>query len=169
MISKLKEMLAIRKREVDLLKNAVLHGTKGAAQLKLKHVNKMGSSFRLVSMQYELDGKVIFVRRELSETRMGRPGTSAEIYNGPVMPGKHTLTVVLKWRGHGYGVYSYLKGYRFEVLSRYSFEVGSGTSVSIEAVAYERPKAPLKQRPAIRFQKGSEKKAAAHKKTTKKK
>ena len=60
----------------------------------------------------------------------------------------------LEYRGHGYGIFSYLKGYRFKVRSSYSFSAPESKAVSLRVVAYEKggPTAPLEERPAIRYQ-----------------
>jgi hypothetical protein len=59
----------------------------------------------------------------------------------------------LEYRGHGYGIFSYLKGYRFRVRSNYSFTAPEGKAITIRVVGYEKggPTAPLEERPAIRY------------------
>jgi hypothetical protein len=75
------------------------------------------------------------------------------IFSGSVPPGDHTLQVLIQLRGHGYGVFSYLRGYRFEVKSSHSFTVTEGKTIQLEAIAYEKGgvTTPLEQRPAIRY------------------
>ncbi len=69
-------------------------------------------------------------------------------------PGDHTLQVVLKLRGHGYGVFSYLRGYKFNVPATHSFTVTEGKAIKLEAVVWEKGDVttPLEERPAIRWQ-----------------
>ena len=69
------------------------------------------------------------------------------------MPGDHSLTTNLEYRGHGYGIFSYLKGYRFRVRSSHTFSAPEGRRVSVRVVAYEKggPTAPLEERPAVRY------------------
>ncbi len=59
----------------------------------------------------------------------------------------------LEYRGHGYGIFSYLKGYRFRVRSSYTFSAPEGKAITIRVVGYEKggPTAPLEERPAIRY------------------
>ena len=63
------------------------------------------------------------------------------------------MTVNLEYRGDGYGIFSYLKGYRFRVRSSYSFSAPESKAVSIRVVGFEKggPTAPLEERPAIRY------------------
>ena len=100
---------------------------------------------------YALDGARIFSKADeegsLGETR------DLDVYDGSIVPGEHTLTVNLEYRGHGYGIFSYLKGYRFRVRSNYSFTAPEGKAITIRVVGYEKggPTAPLEERPAIRY------------------
>lgn len=151
-VAALKERVSQTKYRLSLLKESVLHGTIGGAELVVLHDNQMGSSFRLVSMRYALDGKQIFTKRDISETKLGRRGRT-KLYSGPIRPGQHVLTVQLRWRGHGYGVFSYLRGYKFHVLSSHSFKAAEGSATQIRVVAYEKGNitTPLKDRPALKY------------------
>lgn len=64
-----------------------------------------------------------------------------------------TLQVLVNLQGNGYGVFSYLRGYRFEVRSSHSFTAVEGKTINLQAVAYEKGgvTTPLEERPAIRY------------------
>src|SRR5205085_12347248 len=113
--------------------------------------NKMSGSYQLVKAVYALDGAPIFNRAD-EEGGLGEK-TEFDVYNGSIVPGEHTLTVNLEYRGHGYGIFSYLKGYRFKVRSSYSFSAPENERITIRVVGYEKggPTAPLEERPAIRY------------------
>jgi hypothetical protein len=150
-INELKEQIFRSKARLSLLAETVLHGVVAGAQAVILHENRMSSSYRLVKAVYALDGAPIFNRADeeggLSERE------EFNVYDGSIVPGEHTLTVNLEYRGHGYGIFSYLKGYRFKVRSNYSFTAPEGRSVTIRVVGYEKggPTAPLEERPAIRY------------------
>ena len=59
----------------------------------------------------------------------------------------------LEYRGHGYGIFSYLKGYRFKVSSSHTFTAAEGKATTLRVVGYEKggPTAPLEERPAVRY------------------
>jgi hypothetical protein len=63
------------------------------------------------------------------------------------------LQVLLRLRGHGYGVFSYLRGYQFEVKQTHSFSVTEGKEVNLDVIAWEKGgvTTPLEQRPAVRY------------------
>lgn len=151
-INELKEQIFRSKARLSLLAETVLQGVVAGSQTTIVHENKMGGSYKLVKAVYALDGAPIFNRSD----EEGGLGEKAEfdVYNGSIVPGEHTLTVNLEYRGHGYGIFSYLKGYRFKVRSSYSFSAPEGKAVSLRVVAYEKggPTAPLEERPAIKYQ-----------------
>lgn len=150
-INELKEQIFRSKARLSLLAETVLSGTIAGAQATLVHENRMSSSYKLVKAVYALDGAPIFNKAD-ENGELGDRETF-DIYNGAIVPGEHTLTVNLEYRGHGYGIFSYLQGYRFKVRSNYNFTAPEGRGVTIRVVGYEKggPTAPLEDRPAIRY------------------
>lgn len=150
-INELKEQIFRSKARLSLLAETVLQGVVAGAQAVIVHENRMSSSYRLVKAVYALDGARIFSKAD-EEGSLGER-RDLDIYDGSIVPGEHTLTVNLEYRGHGYGIFSYLKGYRFRVRSNYSFTAPEGKAITIRVVGYEKggPTAPLEERPAIRY------------------
>jgi len=151
-INELKEQIFRSKARLSLLAETVLQGVVAGSQTAIVHENKMSASYKLVKAVYALDGAPIFNRSDEEGGLGDRP--EFDIYNGSIVPGEHTLTVNLEYRGHGYGIFSYLKGYRFKVRSSHSFSAPEGKAVHLRVVAYEKggPTAPLEERPAVRYQ-----------------
>jgi hypothetical protein len=75
------------------------------------------------------------------------------IFNGSIPPGDHTVQVLINLQGYGYGVFSYLRGYKFEVRSSHSFTAVEGKTTQLRILAYEKGgvTTPLEERPAIRY------------------
>jgi hypothetical protein len=150
-INELKEQIFRSKARLSLLAETVLQGVVAGAQAVIVHENRMSSSYRLVKAVYALDGARIFNRAD----EEGSLGESEElnVYDGSIVPGEHTLTVNLEYRGNGYGIFSYLKGYRFRVRSNYSFTAPEGKMIELRVIGFEQggPTAPLEERPAIRY------------------
>ncbi len=116
----LKEKIYRSKARLLLLQETVLGGDLSTgARAVLFHKNEMGDSFVLESVAYALDGAPIF-------TKVNEDGDldkleEFEIFNGRIVPGQHQVAVRLVYRGNGYGVFSYLEGYKFKVQSSYTF------------------------------------------------
>lgn len=150
-INELKEQIFRSKARLALLAETVLNGTIAGAQATIVHENRMSSQYRLVKAVYALDGAPIFNKAD-EEGSLG-DRESFDVYNGAMVPGEHTLTVNLEYRGNGYGIFSYLQGYRFKVRSNYTFNAPEGRSVSLRVIGYEKggATAPIDERPAIRY------------------
>lgn len=150
-INELKEQIFRSKARLSLLAETVLQGVVAGAQAVIVHQNRMSNSYKLVKAVYALDGAPIFSRAD-EDGDLGER-EEFQVYNGSIVPGEHTLTVNAEYRGHGYGVFSYLKGYRFKVRSNYSFTAPEGRAIDLRVIGYEEggPTAPLEDRPAIRF------------------
>ncbi len=150
-INELKEQVFRSKARLSLLAETVLQGVVAGSQAVIQHENRMSSSYRLVKAVYALDGAPIFSKAD-EEGEFGER-EQFDVYNGSIVPGEHVLTVNLEYRGHGYGIFSYLKGYRFKVRSTYAFNAPEGKSVTLRVIGYEKggPTAPLEERPAVRY------------------
>jgi hypothetical protein len=150
-VNELKEQIFRSKARLSLLAETVLQGVVAGAQAHVVHENKMGNSYRLVKVVYALDGAPI-LNKEDEEGGLGDQ-EQFDVYNGSIVPGEHTLTVQLEYRGHGYGIFSYLKGYRFKVTSSHTFTAAEGKATTLRVVGYEKggPTAPLEERPAVRY------------------
>jgi hypothetical protein len=150
-VNELKEQIFRTKARLNLLKETVLGGVIGASRAYIKHKNEMGSSFRLIKAAYALDGVQIYSKSDDS----GQLADMAEfeIYNGAIQPGSHTLTVVLLYQGNGFGVFSYLKGYKFTAKSSQSFVAAESKTTSITVVGYEKGNmtTQLSDKPAVDF------------------
>ena len=148
-VNELKEQIFRTKARLNLLKETVLGGVIGASRALIRHKNEMGSSFRLIKAAFALDGVQIAAKSEgnLAELQ------EFDVYNGAIQPGSHTLSVALTYQGNGFGVFSYLKGYKFNVKSSHTFVAGESKSTNITVVGYEKGNitTQLSDKPAIDF------------------
>jgi hypothetical protein len=150
-VNELKEQIFRTKARLNLLKETVLGGTLGASRAVLQHNNEMGSSYRLIKAVYALDGVQIYAKADDS----GRLAemTEFDIYNGAIQPGSHTLSVMLLYQGNGFGVFSYLKGYKMTARSSQTFVAAEAKATAITVVGLEKGNMTtnLQDRPAIDF------------------
>ncbi|HYO55648.1 dihydrolipoamide acetyltransferase [Archangium sp.] len=148
----LKEKVYRSKARLQLLQETVLGGDLSTgARAVLLHRNEMGDSFVLESVAYALDGAPIYTRTDENEELSKRQ--EFEIFNGRIVPGQHQVAVQLVYRGHGYGVFSYLEGYRFKVQSSYTFNAEPGKVTTVRVVGFENGgvTTDLQDRPAVRY------------------
>ncbi|MHB8873954.1 MAG: dihydrolipoamide acetyltransferase [Myxococcaceae bacterium] len=148
----LKEKIFRTKARLLLLQETVLGGDLSAgARAVLFHRNEMGSSFVLESVAYALDGAPIFTKVDVAGDLDKRE--EFEIFNGRIIPGQHQIAVRLVYRGHGYGLFSYLEGYKFKVQSSYTFNAEATKVTTVKIVGFEKGglTTDLKDRPAVRY------------------
>ena len=74
------------------------------------------------------------------------------------MPGDHDIHVVLVYVSRAFGIYSYIRNYKFTVRSTQALTITAGRPLQLQIVAHEKggPTTSLEERPAIRFVVGTE-------------
>jgi hypothetical protein len=151
-VNELKEQIFRSKARLNLLKETVLHGVIAGSRATILHRNEMGSTYTLIKLVYALDGAEIFAKSD--DSGHISDSNEFEIFNGSIVPGNHTLSVLMVYQGNGYGVFSYLKGYKFNVRGSHTFPAGEGKQTVLKVVGFEKGN-PIttdpKDRPAVDF------------------
>ena len=150
-VNDLKEQVFRTRARLNLLKETVLGGVIGASRCVIKHKNEMGASFRLIKAVYALDGVQIFNKAD--DTGRLSEMTEFDIYNGAIQPGSHTLSVQFVYQGYGFGVFSYLKGYKFKASSSHTFVAPDNKATMVLVVGYEKGgmATNMEDKPAVEF------------------
>jgi hypothetical protein len=151
-VDELKEQIFRSKARLNLLKETVLHGVIAGSRAIITHRNEMGSMYTPIRYVYALDGQEIFSKSDESGKLADQK--EIEIFNGSIAPGNHTLSVQMVYQGNGYGVFSYLKGYKFTAKSSRTFTAADGKQLQLKVVGYEKGNAVTtdpKDRPAVDF------------------
>lgn len=150
-VDELKEQIRRSHTRLSLLSDTLLAGGGGGAKAEIVFVNDLSAAFKLTEAVFVLDGAVQY--RKQDETGTLAAQETIPIFSGSIPAGDHTLQVLLKVRGHGYGVFSYLRGYHFDLRGTHSFTVTDGKVVVVKVMAWERGGAttPLEDRPALRY------------------
>ena len=145
----LKERTWQLKARVAMLKEQLVTGGTGS-QTAITHGNEMGSSFRLATLQYTLDGTQVFARSDASGESLYKT-RSFDIFVGPIAPGSHSLAITATYKGHGFGVFEYLTKYTFTARSTQTFVAGEGQITNVDCHGIEKGGAttPLEKRPSI--------------------
>lgn len=148
----LKEKIFRTKARLLLLQETVLGGDLSTgARAVIFHRNEMGSQFVLESVAYALDGAPIFTKVDANGDLDKRE--EFEIFNGRIVPGNHQIAVRMVYRGSGYGIFSYLEGYKFKLQSNQTFSAEGGKVTTVKVVGYEKGgiTADIKDKPGIRY------------------
>jgi hypothetical protein len=150
-IDELKEQIRRSHTRLSLLSDTILSGGGAGSRAGIRFKNELSSAFKVTRLLVVLDGAVQYNKTDQSGALADQ--SEIPIFNGSVPPGDHTLQVLVNLQGNGYGVFSYLRGYRFEVRSSHSFTAVEGKTINLDAIAYEKGgvTTPLEERPAIRY------------------
>jgi hypothetical protein len=150
-VDELKDQIRRSHTRLALLSDQVLGGGLAGSRCEVGFVNEMSNAFKLTKAVFVIDGTVQYNKQD--DTGALADQKDIPIFTGSIPPGDHTVQVLLNFQGNGYGVFTYLKGYRFEVKSSHSFTAVEGKTLQLSATALEKGgvTTPLEQRPAIEW------------------
>jgi hypothetical protein len=150
-VDELKDQIRRSHTRLALLSDTILSGGAAGSRSEINYHNEMSSAFRLVRALFVLDGAVQYNRQD--DTGALADQKDIPIYSGSITPGDHSLSALLTFQGNGYGVFTYLRGYKFEVKSTHSFTAVEGKTLSVTATSYESGgvTTPLQDRPKIEW------------------
>jgi hypothetical protein len=148
-VDELKDQIRRSHTRLALLSDTILSGGAAGSRSEISLHNEMSSAFRLTRALVVLDGAVQYNRSD--DTGALADQKEIPVFSGSVPPGDHTVSVLLNFQGNGYGVFTYLRGYKFEVKSSHSFTAVEGKTLTLAATALEKGgvTTPLEQRPSI--------------------
>jgi len=150
-VDELKDQIRRSHTRLALLSDTILSGGVAGSRAEVVYRNEMSSAFRLTKALFVIDGTVQYNKQD--DTGALADQKEIPIFNGSVPPGDHTVQVALNFQGNGYGVFTYLRGYKFEVKSSHSFTAVEGKTMTLLATSLEKGgvTTPLEQRPAIEW------------------
>jgi hypothetical protein len=151
-VDELKDQIRRSHTRLALLSDTIIGGGAAGSRSEVEFKNEMSSAFQLTRALFVIDGQVQYNRADEGGALADQK--DIPIYSGSVPPGDHTIQVALTFQGNGYGVFSYLRGYKFEVKSSHAFTAAEGKTITVVATAFEKGgvTTPLEQRPTIEWQ-----------------
>jgi len=150
-VDELKDQIRKSHTRLALLSDTILSGGAAGARTEVIFKNEMSSAYRLIKALVVLDGAIQYNRSDESGALADQK--EIPVFTGSVSPGDHTVQIKLTFQGNGYGVFTYLKGYKFDVTSSHSFTVVEGKTLNVTATSLEKGgvTTPLDQRPAMEW------------------
>ncbi|MBX2811475.1 MAG: hypothetical protein KTR25_06690 [Myxococcales bacterium] len=122
--------------KVSLLRDTALGGGIGKTRVTIRHKNELGNDFLLEKIRYLLDGGPLF--QEFDQQGRFSSVRSRVVFDGQLDPGAHELKVEVNCRSGGFGVFSYMKAYRYKVSSKYVFRVREGRTNRLDIVVFQK-------------------------------
>jgi hypothetical protein len=144
---RLKAGLNRSRYRLAILAEKILDQKTAAAQAAVVFRNQMGGLLKLSRVVFALDGQPVLLRNDAGGDLAGID--SLAVFDGPVAPGDHVLSVALEFQGRGL---PYMGGIRVKLRSSHAFTVNAGQAIRLEVVGYEKGVfKPVTERPAIRY------------------
>jgi hypothetical protein len=103
------------------------------AHATLHFRNDAGDSYELTEARFVMDGETL--PTVVTENARGKDFV---IFTGPVRSGGHVITSYLTYQGRAHGVFTYTKGYTFNVESQDSFVTPGDRAVSLTIIGKEK-------------------------------
>ena len=151
-VGDLKDQVHRSKARLSLLTETLLRTNQGSTRIAIVHKNQMGLLFVPVRVTYQLDGRVVFDRRDDSGATLGKK--EQVVWEGGLKAGDHTLGVEVVYRGNGSKVFAYYDKYTFTAHAAQRITTSEGETTRVHVVCYEKGNAltkELKDRPAFDF------------------
>ncbi len=96
------------KKEIDFLKNYLLNNESSISSLLIKLINEDDKFFNIKQAVITMNGKEIYNENNISKKEI-------VIFNSSYNPGEYTFNFKLLVESSGYGVFTYMKSYKFRV------------------------------------------------------
>ena len=132
-IDDLKERVFRSKSRIALLRETVLSENLAGSRAVLTFINDLGRRYTVERAIFSVDGSQVFSSIDPN----GRFDDEVEIFSGPMTPGTHTVSVTLGLRGSGYGVFSYARGYQFDLRFSCQFTAEEGRTTLVTVRSYK--------------------------------
>lgn len=152
-VADLKEKIFLSKARLMALQEVILNGAITGAKTRLVFKNEMGSSFKIVRLDIDLDGsEIVSLRSDTKAAKLDQK--EFDVYNGSITPGAHQVSVFAEYQGDGYGIFNYFADYKFKVKATYTFNAEEGRLTTVKVYGYEKGgiTTPLKDRPSVRYE-----------------
>lgn len=131
-VNALKERVFRSKATLQLLKEIVIQGAASGSAATIWHVNKLGNAYSVESISYYLDGQGKFSKADTSGVL--DENKEFKVYDGSIPPGDHTVSVNVKLRGNGLGIFNYVDKYEVNLKANTSFAADEGKNCQIRVV-----------------------------------
>lgn len=150
-LNELKDDIFGSKTRLLQLRQQILNDPIGGSRVVLVLRDDAGARFDLVSVSIGLDGNQIFSATDATRDLDGID--DEQVFDGAMTPGLHNISIGLEYVGNGFGMFSYMNGYRVAVRASQQVMIEDGMTAEITIRGYEDASggAAYEERPSIEF------------------
>jgi len=118
-------------KEINFLKNSLINNDISSSKLVVKLQNKDNSYFKILEAKITMNGNEIYNNKNIDKKNI-------TIFNNSSDPGTYTFYFDLLVTGSGYGIFTYMKSYKFRVKRTIKVEVHSLGKSELEFIIYKK-------------------------------
>ncbi len=133
-----------KREQLPIFGDVHTENTGGNPTAKIMLENDAGGAFKLVKAIVYLDKIKIF--DQVQDDGIVDAGESSTIFKSRLPAGSHTLSGYYVYQGHGYGIFTYMKGFMIGLKSGQQFSIRGGKSTSVTIKLLESSVGDLKNR-----------------------
>lgn len=150
-LNELKDDIFGSKSRLFQLREQILNDPIGGSRTVIVFSDDVGGRFDLVSVNVGLDSNQIYAATDATQDLDGMQDVA--IFDGAMTPGLHNVSVRLEYVGNGFGMFSYMNGYRVAVRSSQQVMIDDGMTAEVEIRGWEDASNgnAYEERPSIEF------------------
>ena len=107
-INKINEDIKKEKKDINFLKTSLINNEISASKLVVKLINKDDGFFKITKLNITMNGNKILSDKSLDKKEL-------TLFNESSSPGLYTFNFDLYVEGAGYGIFTYMKSYKFRI------------------------------------------------------
>lgn len=152
-LNELKESVFASKARLRMLWHQLMQERIGGSRVVVVHINDLGGLFDIERITYALDGDQVHAGNAAEDETVADNGR-VEVYDSPVLAGPHTIVVQAELVGNAHGLFSYMEGYSFSLVSSHSFTIEDGKTAEVDVRLFDHGGASraLEDRPDVSYE-----------------
>jgi len=130
-IDRINNELKKESKDIAYLKNSLINNEISTSRLFVKLINKDKGFFNITDIKIKMNNKVILDKKNLDKD-------SLIIFNDRAEPGIYKFDFDLTVQGAGYGIFTYMKSYKYRITQTLKVEVHDIRKTKLKLIIYKK-------------------------------
>lgn len=130
-IDQINQDIKKEKKDISFLKNSLINNEISASKLVVKLINKDDGYFKITKVKITMNGNNILTKDSLGKKEL-------TIFNESSSPGLYTFNFDLYVEGAGYGIFTYMKSYKFRIKRTVKVKVHDIGKSKLKIIIYKK-------------------------------
>ena len=130
-INQINKDIKNEEKDINFLKNSLINNDISASKLVVKLLNKDDGYFKITKINITMNGNNILSKETLNQKEL-------TLFNEPSSPGLYTFNFDLYVEGAGYGIFTYMKSYKFRIRKKVEVKVHDIGKSKLKIIIYKK-------------------------------